>query len=107
MALFPSLPMSFLYAFLILLVRASSVTGTYTPVAYALGSAPTSSLQNYSGSPLTLDTSNPVLTLDYGAEVAGFPFVEVTAITGSAVQIELKYSEPFDGLNLLYGEDPW
>ena len=107
MTFFSSSPLSFLYAFLIVLVQASPVIGAYTPVAYALGSTPTSSLQNYSGSLLTLDASNPVLTLDYGAEVAGFPFVEVAAISGSAVQVELKYSEPFDGLSLLYGEDPW
>ena len=107
MDLFSSTPLSILCVALIFLLRASDVTATYAPVAYALGSVPTSVLQNYSGSPVTLDASKPVLTLDYGADVAGFPFLEVSAISGSAVQVELKYSEPLDGLNLTYGEDPW
>lgn len=56
---------------------------------------------------MTLDSSTPVLTLDYGAEVAGFPFFEVTSVGGSTAQIELKYSEQFQGLNLDYGDGPW
>ncbi|TKA79701.1 hypothetical protein B0A49_01457 [Cryomyces minteri] len=62
---------------------------------------------SYSGGSLTLDTSTPVLTLDYGADVAGFPFVEVALLTGSAAQIELKYSEPFDGLGMTFSDGPW
>ena len=55
---------------------------------------------------MTLDPSAPILTLDYGADVAGFPYFEVTSFTGSAVQVELKYSEQFPGLTLNTGDGP-
>ncbi|TVY30323.1 hypothetical protein LHYA1_G001541 [Lachnellula hyalina] len=81
---------------------------SYTPVAFGLGTAPViDSLQPYSGTSVTLDSSTPVLTLDYAADVAGFPYFEVTSLTGSATQIELKYSEQFNGLNLDSGDGPW
>lgn len=81
---------------------------SYTPVAFAVGTTPIiDGLQSYSTNAMTLDSSTPVLTLDYGAEVAGFPFFEVTSVGGSTAQIELKYSEQFQGLNLDYGDGPW
>ncbi|KUJ15991.1 Six-hairpin glycosidase, partial [Mollisia scopiformis] len=55
----------------------------------------------------TLTPSSPILTLDYGADVAGLPYFEVTPLNGSAVQIELKYSEQFQGLNLSTGDGPF
>ncbi|TVY44287.1 hypothetical protein LSUB1_G001324 [Lachnellula subtilissima] len=80
----------------------------YTPVAFGLGAAPLiDSLQPYSGTSVTLDSSTPVLTLDYAADVAGFPYFEVTSLIGSATQIELKYSEQFNGLKLDSGDGPW
>jgi hypothetical protein len=88
-------------------VNARSQT-TYTPVAFGVGTAPIiDGLQTYSGQKVTLKSSAPVLTLDYGADVAGFPYVEVTSLAGSAVQIELKYSEQFQGLNSATGDGPW
>ncbi|KFY71395.1 hypothetical protein V499_08407 [Pseudogymnoascus sp. VKM F-103] len=76
---------------------------SYTPVAYAIGTGPViDGLVKYAGEPLKLDAANPVVTLDYGANVAGFPFVEVSSVSASGAQIELKYSEPFGGL-----KEPW
>lgn len=81
---------------------------SYTPVAFAVGTTPIiDGLQTYSSNTVILNSSTPVLTLDYGAEVAGFPYFEVTSIEGSVAQIELKYSEQFQGLNLEYGDGPW
>ena len=76
---------------------------SYTPVAYSIGTEPViNGLVKYAGEPLTLDAANPVVTLDYGANIAGFPFVEVSSVSASGAQIELKYSEPFGGL-----KEPW
>lgn len=88
------------------LVHNSRNTHLYSPVAYSLGAASNiDGLQPYSGGELTLDPNSPVLTLDYGADVAGFPFVETSSISGPT-QIELKYSEPFDGLVMQFGDGP-
>ncbi|KAF8861335.1 Six-hairpin glycosidase [Acephala macrosclerotiorum] len=88
-------------------VNARSQT-SYTPVAFAVGTAPIiDGLQPLSAKAVTLDSSAPVLTLDYGADVAGFPYFEVTSLAGPAAQIELKYSEQFEGLNLNTGDGPW
>lgn len=86
----------------------NSSQSSYIPIAYHLGTQPViDGLQSYSGNTLKLDTSTPVLTLDYGDEVGGFPFVEIASVSGSAAQIELKYSEQFAGLGLPYGDGPW
>jgi hypothetical protein len=104
---------SLLHGVIVLALGLSSVAArsqtTYTPVAFGVGTAPIiDGLQTYhSGQQVTLKTSAPVLTLDYGADVAGFPYVEVTSFAGSAVQIELKYSEQFQGLNSATGDGPW
>ena len=88
-------------------VNARSQT-SYTPVAFAIGTAPViDSLQPLSENAVTLSPSAPVLTLDYGANVAGFPYFDVTSLAGPAAQIELKYSEQFEGLNLKTGDGPW
>lgn len=80
----------------------------YTPVAFGVETSPIiDGLQAYSSNTVTLNSSAPILTLDYGTEVAGFPYFEVTSIAGSAAQIELKYSEQFEGLNLDTGDGPW
>lgn len=81
---------------------------SYTPVDFGVGTTPIiNGLQPFSSSKVTLSPSAPVLTLDYGAEVAGFPYFEVTSLGGPAAQIELKYSEQFAGLNLSTGDGPW
>lgn len=79
----------------------------YRPVAYAVGSSPEiNGLSSFTGQGITLNSTHPVLTLDYGSEVGGFPFV-VTGTPEDSVQIESKYSEPFDGLQLPHGDGPW
>ena len=86
---------------------------SYQPVAYHLGKgtpkhASTGFQRFKPGScHITLDSASPVVTLDYGAEVAGFPYVEISSLAGDAAQVEMKYSEPFDGLDLPYGDGPW
>jgi len=80
---------------------------SYTPVAFGIGTAPiVDGLQTYSGNQVTLNSAAPILTLDYGAEVAGFPYFEVASLAGSTAQIELKYSEQFEGLKLNTGDGP-
>lgn len=37
-------------------------------------------------------------------DVAGFSYIDIVSGTG---QIELKYTEDFDGLNQLHGDGPW
>jgi hypothetical protein len=54
----------------------------------------------------TLDSTSSVATLDYGFEVAGYPFFEVLAVNGT-VQIEVKYSEPFAGLTQPFSDGPF
>jgi len=86
----------------------SRADNSYTPVAYFIGTAPTiDGLLPYSKTQLTLDASKPVLTLDYGAEVAGFPFLEISSITEAGTQLSLKYSEPYNGLGLEYSDGPF
>ena len=88
-------------------VEARSETD-YTPEAFGVGNAPIiDGLHAYKGKKVTLDSSAPLLTLDYGADVAGFPYFEVTALQGSSAQIELKYSEQFPALNSSTGDGPW
>lgn len=55
---------------------------------------------------LALSPSNPLVTLDYGTEVAGFPFFDVSALSG-LVQIEVLYTEEFSGLTQPYSDGPW
>ena len=89
-------------------VRNAGDQQSYAPVACYLGSGPNiDGLTPYTGGDLTLNSSSPVLTLDYGIEVGGFPFVQTSSIAGISAQIELKYSEPFDGLNAQFGDGPW
>lgn len=88
--------------------RSPQAQGLYSPAYYQVGASSTiDGFQNYAQGSITLDSNSPVLTLDYGVEVAGFPFVEITSVTGLDAQIEMKYSEPFDGLALPYGDGPW
>ncbi|KAJ5221604.1 uncharacterized protein N7469_010491 [Penicillium citrinum] len=55
---------------------------------------------------LVLDTKSPIATIDYGSEVAGYPFFEIGALNGP-VQIEVKYSEPYDGLHQPWSDGPY
>ncbi|KAE8157657.1 Six-hairpin glycosidase-like protein [Aspergillus tamarii] len=53
----------------------------------------------------TLSPRSPYATLDYGADVAGFPEFEVQELSGP-VQIEVKYSEQFTGLLEPFSDGP-
>lgn len=104
--------------FLIPLVAATAkqngsphTTASYYPVAYYIGQESPSKAVGFQGcksaSPYILNTSSPVLSLDYGTEVAGSPYVEISALDGEYAQIEMKYTEPYEGLSLPYGDGPW
>lgn len=54
----------------------------------------------------TLSSESAFATIDYGAEVAGWPTFHVAALSG-VVQIEVKYSEPFDGLGHTFSDGPF
>ncbi|KAJ5724977.1 uncharacterized protein N7483_006334 [Penicillium malachiteum] len=53
----------------------------------------------------TLTWDSPYATLDYGAEVAGFPTFEIANIDSPA-QIEVKYSEQLSGLADPFSDGP-
>lgn len=79
----------------------------YIPQLYQVGTNVTNSgLQSYSSKAITLNGNSSVITLDYGHEVSGWPFVEITSLD-EPVQIELKYSEPYVGLSAAQGDGPW
>ncbi|PYH94325.1 Six-hairpin glycosidase [Aspergillus ellipticus CBS 707.79] len=54
----------------------------------------------------TLNKDTPLVTLDYGTEVGGFPFFEVDTLS-NVVQIEAKYTEAESGLDAPFGDGPW
>ncbi|KAJ5682304.1 glycoside hydrolase family 78 protein [Penicillium macrosclerotiorum] len=59
------------------------------------------------GHPITLDSDESTLvTLDYGFEVAGFPYFQVSDLD-RPLQIEIKYTEQFDGLNHVWADGPY
>ena len=96
--------------FLLMVVQVSAIVSfqAYTPKLVSQGSNATKDgLITYKpDQELTLDPSSTVVTVDYGSEVGGFPFVTVVALEGPA-QVELKYSEPFDGLAMPTSDGPW
>ena len=67
--------------------------GDIHPVEYAVGTASKlDGLTPYGSKPTEISPSNPFLTLDYGTEVAGFPFFDVASLSGPT-QVEVKYAE--------------
>jgi hypothetical protein len=87
---------------------ATASAATFKPVAYALGQTPVlnGTLPYQTGQSLVLSPANPVLTLDYGTEAGGFPYIEVQGFQGD-LQFELKYSEQWNGLNQPNGDGPF
>lgn len=57
-------------------------------------------------STLVLNPESPVATIDYGVEIAGYPFFEISKTEGP-VQVEVKYSEPYAGLQHQWGDGPY
>lgn len=80
----------------------------FKPVAYHLGQSPVpDGLSPYSDDgEITLSSTDSLLTVDYGAEVAGFPYIEVLGFDGS-IQVEFKYSEAWNGLQAPLGDGPF
>lgn len=79
----------------------------YALTAFNLGTSPVlDGLTDYSGQSFVLTQSQPFATLDYRAEVGGFPFFTVSS-TSSPSQIEVKYTEAFDGLNQPFADGPF
>lgn len=76
----------------------------FVPVGVAVGTAPQVQTQQYA--PFTLDDTNPLATLDYGGESAGYPFFEVSSLT-EPLQVEVKYTEEFDGLKQPFSDGPF
>lgn len=81
--------------------------GLVVPKLYLQQSTPSlSGLRPWANASLTLSPSHPLVTLDYGIEVAGFPFLNVSAFSG-VVQIEVTYSEEYSGLLQPFSDGPW
>lgn len=81
--------------------------GNVLPERYFLSSAPVLNTANvYSNQTIVLSPEIPVLTLDYGTESAGFPFFDVSSLSGPT-QIEVKYAEQFPALLNPQSDGPW
>ncbi|KAI5206619.1 glycoside hydrolase family 78 protein [Aureobasidium subglaciale EXF-2481] len=74
------------------------------PAAIALGAATQHNTCSFAA--FTLNSSSPVATLDYGFEVAGYPFFQVAGFKGP-VQIETRYSEDLGEIDLPYSDGPF
>ncbi|TLS22618.1 uncharacterized protein PpBr36_06749 [Pyricularia pennisetigena] len=78
----------------------------FTPSKVAVGTAPRQATGPFAA--FTLNGSHPLATLDYGVEVAGYPRFTVSEISGAAaVQVEVKYSEPFAALEHVWSDGPY
>lgn len=79
---------------------------SFLPISYGLSTVPAESglVAHSTQRKYALSKHTPVLTLNYGVDVACFPYIDIVSGT---CQIELKYTEDFDGLNQLYGDGPW
>ncbi|KAI4941641.1 hypothetical protein J4E91_010672 [Alternaria rosae] len=81
--------------------------GSIAPKSYLQQSAPSSSgLKPWTNATLILSPASPLVTLDYGTEVAGFPLFYVSSNSGT-VQIEVKYSEEYRGVEEPFSDGPW
>jgi hypothetical protein len=76
----------------------------FLPAGLALGRRASTSQGGFK--PFHLDQQSPVATLDYGYEVAGYPFFDIKSVSGPA-QIEVKYSEEILGLDQPFGDGPF
>ena len=87
-------------SFVLLLCQTLAASAlTYLPKLYGeTGTGPSpDGLTGYTGQAVTLKSGQTVATYDLVTEVGGWPFINVQAVDGP-VQVELKYSEPYDGL---------
>lgn len=84
---------------------AASANSTWTFNAQRLELGQHPAVPNGHFEEFELTPTVPCATLDYGANVAGFPVFEVIRLSGPA-QIEVKYSEQFSGLLEPLGDGP-
>lgn len=81
--------------------------GKVFPESYHLGDHfSIDNVTQHYGEPVNLSPSQPLLTLDYGTNRAGFPIFTVDSLSGPT-QLELKYSEEFPALSLPQADGPW
>jgi hypothetical protein len=82
--------------------------GSISPRRYHIGTVHArSELLNWTDSTIVnLTLATPVLTLDFGHEVAGFPYI-ITQSQSTTAQIEFKYAESFASLESPYSDGPW
>lgn len=81
--------------------------GKLYPSKYSFGDSisPASTLAYSDTTSITLSSSESTIVLDYGTNVAGFPFF-VTSSNGPA-QVEVRYSEALTGLSNSNADGPW
>ncbi|KAI9730686.1 MAG: hypothetical protein M1834_005654 [Cirrosporium novae-zelandiae] len=80
--------------------------GNITPVGAFISTDPSLDTSKPTGE-ILLNASHPLATFDYGEDVAGYPYFVVSSLGSGPVQIEVKYTEPFEGLNHPWGDGPW
>ena len=81
--------------------------GDAHPVEYSVDTeSKLDGLTPYGSNTIEISPSNPLLTLDYGTEVAGFPFFDVASLSGPT-QVEVKYAEQYPALANPNSDGPW
>ncbi|PIA99991.1 hypothetical protein CB0940_03560 [Cercospora beticola] len=81
--------------------------GHVLPVSYSLDTKPLLAHNTkYTGQSIVLSSDRPVLTIDYGVEVVGFPFFDIETLS-APTQVEVKYAEDFTAFNNPYSDGPW
>ena len=69
-----------------------------------MGPSPGSATGSFTS--FTLTSTDPVAVLDYGHEVAGVPWFDVSSLD-SPVQVEVKYTEEYRGLEEPFADGPF
>ncbi|KAF1955146.1 Six-hairpin glycosidase [Byssothecium circinans] len=88
-------------------VFASVDYGNIRPAKFAIGSTPQhQGLKEWQDDAIELSQEFPLLTLDYGTEVAGFPIFDVLSLS-SPVQLEVKYAEQYPALSEPFSDGPY
>ncbi|KAK5952291.1 hypothetical protein OHC33_006764 [Knufia fluminis] len=94
-----------LVALIAYLSFAQAVPKKFTPTKL-LNSPDPSDTESLVSLPLQLNSPGQGVILDYGHEVAGTPYLMVTAID-QPVQLEVRYSEELSGLDSPFGDGPF
>ncbi|KAI4789734.1 Six-hairpin glycosidase, partial [Aureobasidium sp. EXF-8845] len=82
----------------------SNSSNDFYPSSIALGNSTNQNTHPFTT--FTLDKNTPVATLDYGYEVAGYPFFQVSGFQGK-VQIESRYTEDLGDIDLPFSDGPF